>query len=1194
MVLTDAKEYRVDDRLKQSLGAPGGDAALSSAITNPVPGVGTYDNTIAPVGTLELPKEKEKEEKKEEVAEKKIDPKEIMANDPEYRELNSTLASNAVRQKQHDPAPQKAGEAQSSAASPVNERMSLAQAKKVETLSEVGKPKEFKAQDLKQSILDEVEKILKKKKEEAHANGEKPFIDESDLNKVKEANKADITTQKAQSVGDIEKAHGQAPDTSKIEERKNEEVILENAGPVRKIPDTNKAVAKPIADERITLEKESAGIDQKMAANDVDDKQLADSQEPSFTGSLEQKQDAQDKAASVKPDFRKEETEKLDKDKQVAKGGINAGIHHIHATREGEFAKVDTVKNVTKSADEVKRKEIADKIEKLYSDAEKSVNEKLTSLEKSVNEEFDAIMATANANFKTNSNRALDDEFVWEWGAKVIDRPDFDKRVKKVFDEQTEKYRQELSTALNPLTNKIATTLNNIVAEIQAAKTAVTTFVKGLPTDLQEIGRQSAEGVMEKFKTLEQSVNEKQNALTNGLAQKYADGVKGLEAAFKEVMDSRKNFLDKAMDAIVDTINEIKNLLNDLKKALEKAADYGRRIIKEPLKFFNNLVKGASAGFNNFVKNIGKHLLQGALEWITGEMGEAGIQLPEKFDFKGILSIILQILGLTINNVKEIAKKVIGEKYVNMLEKGVDLGVKAADKILKIFTIVKKDGLAGLWEFIKEQFNDLKERLMEEAKSFIVTTIVEVAVVKVVSMLIPGAGFISAVKSLIDFLRTLFEKARQIVNIITGIIETFGEILAGNVSKVSTMVENILAKFLGMAITFLAAILGLGKIGKKINDIIQKKIKDPINKAITKIMEKLKALMTKLGIFKFLDKVEEKIKKGKQWVDEKKEKLKEKASDVLNKVKGFLKGIFNSYTDKNGETHTLKFTDTDVVRESITLNLGNYLLKVEKDIGQGNDADKAKHLKAVGEAKNWHKKIRDSIGKGVKMSQGQYEGGSDKYFSAGKGEEIRGYLQKIAEILRTLPADKVQNLIPKTVINYTPAKNGKSAVAPFITLDSKYAGSRASFDSELTLKIKDVVKQKTTKQAKLVRGHLINHELYGTGNESQNLAPITNTANTTMSATFEEKAKELMHSNNIISLSVNVDYGPPTDTVYGPSLLANKLGGEQIPTKINYNLQKLDFKSGVAATDEAVNNAKNWDKKSVKSGSIPNNHNEFF
>src|SRR5690606_10275474 len=106
---------------------------------------------------------------------------------------------------------------------------------------------------------------------------------------------------------------------------------------------------------------------------------------------------------------------------------------------------------------------------------------------------------------------------------------------------------------------------------------------------------------------------------------------------------------------------------------------------------------------------------------------------------------------------------------------------------------------------------------------------------KLVAMLVPGAGFISAIKSLIDFMLTLFAKARAIVNIIMGIIATFGQILAGNISKVSTLIEGTLAKFLGLAITFLAAILGLGNVGKKMNEIIQKKIKDPITKAITKI-----------------------------------------------------------------------------------------------------------------------------------------------------------------------------------------------------------------------------------------------------------------------------------------------------------------------------------------------------------------------
>jgi hypothetical protein len=554
-----------------------------------------------------------------------------------------------------------------------------------------------------------------------------------------------------------------------------------------------------------------------MADNDVDEQQLEESNEEKFTSSLDEKRKSQSEAADVKEDYREIETAKLEKDKKNAKATITDKVDKIHDTRESEFTNVNTDKQSTKTADELKRKEISDNIEKIYTDSEKSVTDKLAALDESVNTKFDGIMTKATENFQKNVNDGLDNEFTWEFGAKLIDRGDYDRRVLNVFNNESEKYKKELSDGLTPLTTEIADTLNAIVNEIAAAKNAVIVYVNGLDPALAEIGTIAAKGVLEKFNTLEESVNEKQDALTNGLAKKYADGVIGLEEEFKKIMDSRKSWLEKALDAIVDAIKEIIKLLSDLKKALERAAEYGKRIIKAPIKFLNNLVKGATAGFNNFVKNIGKHLLQGALEWVTGEMGDAGIQLPAQFDFKGILSIILQILGISINNVKEIAKKVIGEKYVTMLEKGVDFGMKVGDKIFKIFSIIKNEGIAGLWEFIKEQFNDLKEKLMEEAKSFIIVTIVEVAVVKVVSMLIPGAGFISAIKSLIDFLRTLFAKARQIVNIITGIIDTFGEILEGNVAKVSTMVEGVLAKFLGMAITFLAAILGLGKIGKKIN-----------------------------------------------------------------------------------------------------------------------------------------------------------------------------------------------------------------------------------------------------------------------------------------------------------------------------------------------------------------------------------------
>ncbi|NII27603.1 DUF4157 domain-containing protein [Pseudoflavitalea sp. X16] len=1194
--LTDEKDFKLDERLKENLGETPAASSASTGIAPADTSVNQYDTSLKPL-TLDIPKAEgeEKKEGEEPVEESPLNPKEIMAQDVAYGELQGSLERNAEKEKTHDPAEQKAAEARSSALSPENEQLSQAQALKVQALPA---PAKFNAEELKKSILDEVERILKEKGDNATPD-DPPSVGDGDVKKIKKESRDNIDQKKQESVGSITEAHKTPPDKSSAPARESTEVIVEDAGPDKKIPDTDKSVAKPVADERITLEEDSDKIDKKMAENDVDEQQLEESNEEKFTTALDEKKGSQSQAANLKEDYRAIENAKLEKDKKNARALINSRVDKIHDVREGEFGNVNTVKGATKNTEEEKRKEIANKIEKMYTDAETSVNTKLEALDKSVNQEFDAIMLKANEDFKESVNQALDDEFVSEFLSKTFDNANYKKRVRKVFKDETDKYTRGLSNALNPLTTKIANTLNGITAEIEEAKKAVLVFVQGLEPALQDMGTQAAQAVLDKFTTLQESVNEKQQALTNGLAKKYADGVMAREEEFKKIMDSRKSWLEKALDAIVDAIKEIIQLLADLKKALERAAEYGKRIIKAPLKFFDNLVKGATEGFNNFVKNIGKHLLQGALEWITGEMGEAGIVLPDKFDFKGILSIILQILGLTVTNIKEIAKKVIGEKYVTMLEKGADLGVKAGDKILQVFTIIKKDGVAGLWEFIKEQFNDLKEKLLEEAKSFIIVTIVEVAVIKVVSMLIPGAGFISAVKSLIDFLRTLFAKARQIVNIITGIIDTFGEILAGNVSKVSSMIENILAKFLGLAITFLAAILGLGKIGKKINDIIQKKIKDPINKAITKMMEKLKGVMTKLGIFKFLDKVDDKIKKGKKWVDDKKEKIKEKAKDVLGKIKGFLGGLFNKYTDESGETHTLKFKGTELYRESVSKTLGNYLTEVRGEIKALPTAEeRKKHGDSVDNAFTLHGAIVTLIGKTVKESGGKYTG-ADEGFSPKDGAVLKDHLQKIASILRTLPLKGNKNIIPKTKITYQPGiPDGIKAEATFISLDSDEVGSQPteSANSPLSKSIAAIVRAKKGDH-KLVRGHLINHELFGTGDHTKNLAPIPKKANAQMLTGFEKEGKRLVHSNNVIELIVTVTYGAPNDTQdNGQSLLKNKLPpSTQLPTNVSYKMNQLNFSGISNPTPNDVNNRQKWGTAGISlTGDISIKHNEFF
>jgi hypothetical protein len=151
-----------------------------------------------------------------------------------------------------------------------------------------------------------------------------------------------------------------------------------------------------------------------------------------------------------------------------------------------------------------------------------------------------------------------------------------------------------------------------------------------------------------------------------------------------------------------------------------------------------------------------------------------------------------------------------------------------------------------------------------------------------------------------------------------------------------------------------------------------------------------------------------------------------------------------------------------------------------------------------------------------------------------------------------------------------------------------------------------------------VKGHLINHELFGTGNSIKNLGPIPISANNEMLNTFEEPAKTLVHKNNIISLEVEYIYKKPLiniDTInrklgYSsqntPNLKnkSDKLISDldalgEIPESIKYDLKKLKLKEKVdTSKKEEIDKPVNWEednsKFSPKVNSFKIVHDDFF
>src|SRR5262249_3098484 len=173
---------------------------------------------------------------------------------------------------------------------------------------------------------------------------------------------------------------------------------------------------------------------------------------------------------------------------------------------------------------------------------------------------------------------------------------------------------------------------------------------------------------------------------------------------------------------------------------LKKAAGAFRTIIKNPIGFVGNLVRAGKLGFQQFAKNIVKHLKAALISWLTGSLGGAGVYIPQSFDFPELVKFVLSVLGLTWLNIRQMLAKGVRERTCkNIREKLVKVGGEPAVKVMEtafdiVVTLVTQ-GPAAAWEKIKEQLSNLKEMVLEEILSFVTKKVVESAIIKLVSLL---------------------------------------------------------------------------------------------------------------------------------------------------------------------------------------------------------------------------------------------------------------------------------------------------------------------------------------------------------------------------------------------------------------------------------------------------------------------------
>ncbi|MCJ9429306.1 eCIS core domain-containing protein [Kordiimonas marina] len=283
---------------------------------------------------------------------------------------------------------------------------------------------------------------------------------------------------------------------------------------------------------------------------------------------------------------------------------------------------------------------------------------------------------------------------------------------------------------------------------------------------------------------------------------------------------------------------------------LQRAGQTINLILEDPLGFAKNLVKAVVGGFKQFGLNIWEHLKKGLLGWLFGSLSDAGIELPSKLDFKGLLSIVLQILGLTYANfrarlVKKLGPK--GEKMVTMLEKSVE-----------VVKILLKEGFTGIWQKLLTMIDNFRQTMIGGLSEMIITSLVKAGIGWLAGLSNPVGAIIKVVLSIYNLITTFIERFQQIVDVCESIFNSVGAIARGQVKQATDFVEQTIGRTVPAIISFLAALIPVTGITSKIKAVIAK-LRAPVTKAMDKLIDFLIKKAKKL-FSKFISKVNKKRK----------------------------------------------------------------------------------------------------------------------------------------------------------------------------------------------------------------------------------------------------------------------------------------------------------------------------------------------
>jgi hypothetical protein len=751
------------------------------------------------------------------------------STDPKFAALTGDIRDKQKLLGKHPPAKAEAAAAAAAAKPPQDDKEAQGKTANAEKMN-AAKPGEFDKAAFVRAVNEAIAAQAPKNLDEADK-----FATSGKAEAVKGQVQGQVSQGKQQSASQIESTTKAPPDTAAAKEKPVTPLTPDRPPPTPAAPNPANAVPDKAPPEATDFSAGPAQVNDQMATAQVTEQQLANANEPEFTGALAAKHEGEQHAATAPGQVRAKEAQTLAGTKAQAAQEGGAAMAALSATRRQAGAEVTQGKQGAQGSDEAKRAQVNAKLQTVFDATKKDVEGILTGLDKKVDEKFTTDEKAARDAFTAEHKRRMDaykdQRYSGLLGAgrwirdKFAGLPD---EANQIFVQARQGYTNRMQQVISGVADLIGAELNRAKQRIADGRAQLQAEVSKLSPELQAIGKEAAAEFAGKFDSLTESVDAKGSELVNTLASRYNEALASVDEEIEAEKEKNKGLVAKAVDAVKGVIQTILQLKDMLLGVLAKAADAVMGILADPIKFLGNLVSAVGAGLHAFLANIGEHLKKGLLGWLLGALASAGIQLPAKFDLRGIIQLVGSLLGLTWSAIRgRIITRGVPAQAVDTVEQTVPVAQK-----------LQSEGVGGIWEEIKEKVGDLKENLFSKISEYLIPTVLVAGITWIVSLLNPASAFIKACKMIIDIVTFIVQRGAQIIEFVSSVLDAVVAIARGGSGGVPALIEKALAKSIPVLIGALAAILGVGGIAEKVKKFFQS-LSKPVMKAVDWVVDKL-------------------------------------------------------------------------------------------------------------------------------------------------------------------------------------------------------------------------------------------------------------------------------------------------------------------------------------------------------------------